>query len=117
MKQSRSASFKPCSRAHSRQRDILAGKSSCPDIGKRNCCMAELLDVFTSRDVAPFLFEDRETEFVDFTLKGRNEACGFKTKAEPTDAREERGHTQRLWAPIFCAWLVFQAWWTQAWRT
>lgn len=91
IKESRALPSKPRSRAHARQRDVLAGESSGPNIGLRNVSCVEFLDVFMVRDFRPVPFEDAPAEFVDFTLKGDFESGAFKANVKPANPGEQGG--------------------------
>jgi hypothetical protein len=92
VKESRLLPSKPRSRPHSSQRDVLAGESSGPDIGKRDgSWIGDIFDVFRRLDFRPVAFEDRPAVRVDLALVGNPEACSLESKVEPSDAGEERG--------------------------
>lgn len=97
MKESRLLPSKPSPRPHSRQRDILAGESSCPDSGNRYACWVEdFLDVFPTRETRPVPVEDRPAEGVEFALVGDSEAFFLEAKVEPPNSGKERGDGERV---------------------
>jgi hypothetical protein len=86
MKEPRLLAFKPWARSHPRKRDILAGESSDPDIGKRDICIGDLPHVLRSWDIRPVLLKYLVAERVDLTLKRYLESGALETQIETADA-------------------------------
>ncbi len=90
VKESRLLPFKPRSRPHSSQRDVLAGESAGPDIGTRDGSWIEdFFDVLRRLDLRPVPFEDRPAEQVNLALVDDAESCSLESKVESSDAGEE----------------------------
>jgi hypothetical protein len=86
IKESRLLPSKPSSRAHSRQRDVLAWESSDPNVTNGDgCSVCDFFDVRFLRYFRPVLLEDRTTEWIDFALVGDSEACSLEAKVEPSN--------------------------------
>ena len=90
VKESRALPSKPRSRAHSSQRDVLAGESSSPNVGNRYGVCGEFFDVFMVWDSGPAVFEDCAAEFFYFALEGDFKTGAFEAEIKATDSTEKR---------------------------
>jgi len=54
-----------------------------------NVSCAEFFDIFMLRDFWPVLFENAQTEFVDFTLKGDFESSAFEAEVETANSTKK----------------------------
>jgi hypothetical protein len=90
MKESRLAPAKPRARPHARQAEVLARESGCPNIGRRDVCIADLSDVVFSWGPRPVLLKDVHAEWLNLTLKGNRETGSFEPKIQSAYSSEER---------------------------
>ena len=87
IKKTRLTPFKPSSRPHSRQRDILAGESACPDGANRDGWSGTFFtDVRRARDAGPVLFKDCPAIRVNFALIRNFESLLLEGKIKPSDS-------------------------------
>jgi hypothetical protein len=70
VKEARFRPSKPCSRPHSRQREVLARESCCPNIGIRDVCINDLRNICLSGNPWPMLVKNTKAKRVNLTLKG-----------------------------------------------
>ncbi|MER9605336.1 hypothetical protein NKJ11_24395 [Mesorhizobium sp. M0243] len=89
VKESRLDPSKPRSWPHSRKREVLAGKSCCPDISVRDFCVIELPDVIVNGYVGPVLLQDVPTKRLYLAMELQTEASALQSQVEPSDPGEE----------------------------
>jgi hypothetical protein len=89
IKASRFFPFKPSSRAHSRQRDVLTRESSGPDVRKRDVCRLDVSNVCEPWSPRPVLFEDFCAILVDLALERDREPRFLEAKVKSSDTREK----------------------------
>jgi len=89
VKEARLPPSKPRSRPHSRQAEVLARESGCPNIGIRDICMFDLSYVRFPQGCGPVLLEDVEAERLSLTLECNSEAGPLQAKVQAPDTCEE----------------------------